>query len=350
MRTNKQDERRTKSFVIANPMFDTVFKRLMENDRVVKFFIGTLLEAEVLSVDIRPQEYTHKSDDARKKSKKDKMDEKDDSDDDNSIAGLAYSIYRVDFVAIVKTKDKKDKKDKKILIEVQKGRDEDDVMRFRNYLGDQYKKEDIVDGESVVLPIITIYVLGFNLGKMNSPCIKVDRTYIDMLNKQTFDVQTPFLEKLTHDTYVIQTKRIALAHYRTKLEQLLGIFEQAHFIEENSEILKRYHQSDDDNKDVQFIASMLHEMGTDPEERKKIEDEAEALRTWEELYGRKLRKKDKVIEEKDKTIEEQDKVIEEKDKTIEKQDRALEEKDKALKEKDKALEELLKQVAELKNK
>jgi hypothetical protein len=53
MSTTKQEEKRTKSFMIANPMYDTVFKRLMENDRVVKFFIGTLLEEEVLSVDIR---------------------------------------------------------------------------------------------------------------------------------------------------------------------------------------------------------------------------------------------------------------------------------------------------------
>jgi hypothetical protein len=51
------EERRPKAFTIANPMYDTVFKRLMENDRVVKFFIGTLLEEKVLSVSIRPQEY-----------------------------------------------------------------------------------------------------------------------------------------------------------------------------------------------------------------------------------------------------------------------------------------------------
>lgn len=29
--------------VIANPIYDVVFKRMMENERVAKFFIGTLL-------------------------------------------------------------------------------------------------------------------------------------------------------------------------------------------------------------------------------------------------------------------------------------------------------------------
>lgn len=30
--------------IMADPFYDGVFNRLMENDRVVKFFIGTLLE------------------------------------------------------------------------------------------------------------------------------------------------------------------------------------------------------------------------------------------------------------------------------------------------------------------
>jgi len=30
--------------IIANTIYDVVFKRLMENDRVVKFFIGALLD------------------------------------------------------------------------------------------------------------------------------------------------------------------------------------------------------------------------------------------------------------------------------------------------------------------
>jgi hypothetical protein len=33
--------------VIANPIYDVVFKRMMENDKVAKFFIGTLLEQTV---------------------------------------------------------------------------------------------------------------------------------------------------------------------------------------------------------------------------------------------------------------------------------------------------------------
>ena len=44
--------------VIANPIYDAVFKRLMEDNRIAKFFIGTLLEQIIESVEVKPQEFT----------------------------------------------------------------------------------------------------------------------------------------------------------------------------------------------------------------------------------------------------------------------------------------------------
>jgi hypothetical protein len=34
----------SKKMIIANPIYDVVFKRLMENEWMAKFFIGTLLD------------------------------------------------------------------------------------------------------------------------------------------------------------------------------------------------------------------------------------------------------------------------------------------------------------------
>jgi len=33
--------------IIANPIYDVVFKMLMENEKVAKFFIGTFLEQNI---------------------------------------------------------------------------------------------------------------------------------------------------------------------------------------------------------------------------------------------------------------------------------------------------------------
>ena len=49
--------------IIANPIYDVVFKRMLENERVAKFFIGTLLEQTVRAVQVKPQEFTHFNED-----------------------------------------------------------------------------------------------------------------------------------------------------------------------------------------------------------------------------------------------------------------------------------------------
>jgi hypothetical protein len=44
--------------IIANPIYDVTFKRLLENDRAAKFFIGAILGCEVLSLVPMTQEQT----------------------------------------------------------------------------------------------------------------------------------------------------------------------------------------------------------------------------------------------------------------------------------------------------
>jgi hypothetical protein len=45
--------------VIANPIYDVVFKRMMENEKVAKFFISTLLDTAIETIEVKPQEYTY---------------------------------------------------------------------------------------------------------------------------------------------------------------------------------------------------------------------------------------------------------------------------------------------------
>ena len=41
--------------IIANPIYDVVFKRLMENERIAKFFISTLLDETVVDLSIKSE-------------------------------------------------------------------------------------------------------------------------------------------------------------------------------------------------------------------------------------------------------------------------------------------------------
>ena len=285
--------------VIANPIYDVVFKKMMENDRVAKFFIGTLLSQTIENVEVKPQEFTYT----------------------DELAGLA--VFRLDFIATIKTESGELKK---ILIEIQKARNHIDLMRFRNYLAEQYKKEDKIGNTKVVLPITTIYILGFKLPEIETPCLKVERNYKDLVNNKTINGKSDFVEKLTHDCFIVQVDRITNS-YSTKLEKLLSLFEQQHFIDDKKITKEFTHKLD--TEDIKLTADILHFSGTNPAERKKIETEQEAWRTVNAIV-QDLRdtigENKKVIDEKDKVIDEKDKFIDEKDKIIQELMKKIEEK------------------------
>jgi hypothetical protein len=114
---------------------------------------------------------------------------------------------------------------KNVLIELQKSNLPYDIMRFRRYLGEQYKKVDEVlveDGtlSKESLPIITIYFLGFYISKTLPAVIKVDRRYIDVLGGKDIEERNDFIEQLSHNSYVIQVPGLKL-QMSTSLEWVL---------------------------------------------------------------------------------------------------------------------------------
>jgi hypothetical protein len=340
MHTEKEENKKQNgTCLIANPIYDTVFKKLMENNRIAKFFISTILKEEVVSVVVCPQEFTYKK-------------EKDKPTD------VGYSIFRLDFMATIKTKQGENKK---ILIEVQKSWDESDLTRFRSYLGEQYTRTEIIDGQETVLPIIVIYVLGFNLEGVPYASLRCGRFFTELQGENIVSVKSKFIECTNHDSYIIQTKRIKDARCRSRLDELLSLFEQDHFIWEKTEIGKEYlHQSEDE--DIQLITSVLQEMIADPKEREEIEKEAEALRIIDNLFGKtnrkqkkeleeqkkELKQKDKELEKKDKELEEQKKELKEQKKELEEQKKEIKEQKKELKQKDKEIEKLREDFGEVK--
>ena len=144
----------------------------------------------------------------------------------------SFGIFRLDFVATIKTGENDYKK---FLIEIQKARKQADVMRFRKYLAEHYKKEDEVitgDGKQImILPIVTIYLLGFNLPEVETAVVKINRQYIDCIDRKILTGKNDFIEKLTHDCFVVQILRIE-GRIQNKLDKLLNFFEQKHFIDE----------------------------------------------------------------------------------------------------------------------
>lgn len=91
---------------IANPLYDTAFKYLMENNKLAKKIVSLIIEEDVEELVLQNQEHSY-------------VDEK---------RGLRF--VRVDFKAIIRQPDGTRKK---VLIELQKSKSEAEALRFRRY-------------------------------------------------------------------------------------------------------------------------------------------------------------------------------------------------------------------------
>ncbi|MDR2693042.1 MAG: hypothetical protein LBB74_02360 [Chitinispirillales bacterium] len=237
--------------IIANPIYDVTFKRLLENDRAAKFLIGTIMGCEVLSLVPTTIERTEPVKDAP-----------------------TVSLFRMDFAATIVTKDEGEKR---VLIEMQKAKLLNDVFRFRKCLGNEYADSK--------LPIVAIYILGFPLS-VDSPAFGNVPKYRDLQTGEEIRVRDLFVEGLAHSAYFIQTTRIKPS-LNTKIDKLLSIFEQAHFIGDGT-TMKDYLLEVDD-PDVKGMVNILEHVAADPERRKELEKERYYQEAMEGTFGEKDR-------------------------------------------------------------
>ncbi len=188
---------------IANPIYDTAFKYLMQNDRIAKKVLSTLLECEILELTIEQQEIVV-------------VDE-----------SRGLKLYRLDFSATIVDETGKPQK---VLIELQKSKLPTNALRFRTYLGTAYAKREMVVNEMGVeeiriYPIISIYILGYNVVDIPYLAINIDNKITNTVTKEEVEVTSDFVDLLTHKTRIIQIRRLSKER-RTRLERFLMLFNQ----------------------------------------------------------------------------------------------------------------------------
>jgi hypothetical protein len=312
--------------IIANPIYDVVFKYLMANLDVARGVISTIIEEEIVVLDFKSQEHTHKLDKTDLKKLK--------TGDEIDVKELTY--YHLDFIARIKMKTGDYRN---VLIELQKSNLPPDIMRFRRYLGEQYKKEDEVEDEEGIvsregLPIITIYFLGYKISETLPGVIKVNRDYIDVLGGgKKIEERSDFIECLTHDSYVIQ---IPLLHVelKTELERVLSVFQQENFIGDTFR-LKRY-EYEVSGQLLELILKQLQKAAADSELLKQIEEEENALHEVEAIQRtlvKKLKQKDKELVQKDKELDRSKKELDQSRKELDEKERYIQELEEKLNEK-----------------
>jgi len=201
---------------IANPIYDVVFKYLMEDSKVAKIFLSTLTGLEIVHLEFMPQELVLD----KKQTKNNKF-----------LTALHLSVYRLDFSARIREADGSEKL---IIIELQKSKFAHEPLRFRKYLGKQYMNDSLfqwiqdVSGKKskTGIPILPIYILGERLpGFDHIPIISVDKCIRDLYTKEILGESNHFIETLFHNGIIINVP--ALSHKRrNELEVLLSIFDQ----------------------------------------------------------------------------------------------------------------------------
>lgn len=248
---------------IANPIYDSVFKYLMEDERIAKILLSALLKKEVVAVEMRRNEYT------------------------NGVRDN-ISMFRIDFGAHVKEPDGTIRL---VLIELQKTWLETETLRFRQYLGAQYSNPENVPSENnkdgYAIPMVAIYLLGHRVGDINVPVLYVKHKAYDYDgNVVTDGIPDPFVESLIHDSIIVQ---IPLLHgqVNNRLEKVLSVFDQSQKNGSDRHVLNVNDTPFDDDDDMQYLlrrllmaaanAQLRQEMNVEDEYFKALEDRDTAL-------------------------------------------------------------------------
>ncbi|MCW5921003.1 MAG: hypothetical protein KIS77_01575 [Saprospiraceae bacterium] len=298
---------------IANPIYDVVFKYLMNDEKVAKLLLSAIIGREVVSLEFRPTEH-------------------------HFPVGELLAVLRMDFSARIVDENGEQEL---VIIELQKAKLASDIMRFRRYLGEQYaNKENMVREPAPeypyrkALPILSIYFLGHTLEHTKAPVVRVNRHYIDAATGEQIREKEEFIESLTHDSIIIQIPYLK-GHRRTELEQLLALFDQSgttddpHFIAVNEhELPERYRP----------LLRRLQKAIADPTIRQSMDAEDDLIEEIKD-YQRLISEKERIILEKERTISEKERTISEKERTISEKERTISEKERTILEKEQAMQE-----------
>lgn len=276
---------------VANPIYDSVFKYLMEDERIARTVLSALLKKEVVEVQIRRNEYTN-------------------GYRDN------ISMFRIDFGARIREKDGSLRL---ILIELQKTWLETETLRFRQYLGAQYANpENMVHEEErppYGLPMVAVYILGHKVGNINVPVLYVNHKSYDYDGHEvTEGLPDPFVDSLIHDSIIVQ---IPLLHgqINNRLEKVLSVFDQTNKEKDNRQMVKLDEANYQDDADMQYILRRLIMASADAQLRQDMNVEDE--------YFQAIEDRDTAIMSRDKVIKEKDKQILQKDQQLSEQSRQL---------------------------
>ncbi|OZT04801.1 hypothetical protein [Prevotella sp. 885] len=271
---------------VANPIYDSVFKYIMEDERIAKTMLSALLKKEVVHVTVRPHEYSNTTRDT-------------------------LSMFRIDFAATVRECEGDVEKNRVVLIELQKTWLNTETLRFRQYLGAQYSNKSNIreeDEKGFAYPMVAVYLLGHRVGNINEPIVYVNHDVFDYNGNIVKEgSEEPFVESLTHNSIIVQ---IPLLHgnVNNRLEKVLSVFDQTQVEGNTQQVLKIDEDKYADDNDMLYVLHKLTAAAANSEMRQDMNVE-------DEYY--------KAIEDRDTAIMQRDKILKEQEEQLSQQNEQL---------------------------
>ena len=351
--------------IIPNPIYDVVFRYLMQDYDSAMIILSTLINEKIIKLDFRPITYAKKKTEEENVRQIEKIKNK-------RSEKLKYEALSGDFET--KIKDPKTEKDIKlvhldftaiielpdgteemVMIELQKVENDSDIFRFREYIAENLmkkRKQEVIDPDTNKLKeiethyrLIPVFILNFAIeNEIKDLMIRTKQLKSGIFTNKNFETKNQFIEELSYEIYVAQLPYLNEIdkscyendEYKSKLYALLKLFDQdainkgnEHrlrlakkiFPKELNRVIKRLQSADIDNPDLE-----KHMKAEDHYLRQLLERDNK-ISFFKLKYSQTAKKLDSTTKELDN-----EKIIsKEKDIALGEKDIALEEKDKELK-------------------
>ena len=330
METAIQNSGESDFIIIPNPIYDVVFKYLLEDPDSAMIVISTLINENIKNLRLEP--VTH----AEKKEKQESTILQDPTTKDD------LRLFHLDFTATVVLPDGSEEL---IMIELQKASEPEDIFRFKRYISKNFQKKqqvEIIDPVTQAIKIvqrpirlIPVFILNFRIeNEINDLLIKMSRIKEGIFKNRLLHKHIEFIDNLSYDMLVVQLPNILYItevdcqddDYKGKLFALLKLFDQTSRVMDNEHrlrlirkffpgfldrVIRRLQSADIDNPYLE------EKMFAEDEYLKALTDRDNKISFFQEQLEKTSEQLEKTSEQLEKTSVQLDKTSEQLEKTSE---------------------------------
>jgi len=361
MENVNQNINETDYIVIPNPIYDVVFRYLMQDYDSAMIILSILINEKIKKLDFQPLSFTKKTtiaeynEQIEEKINKHFEKERQKIIADNSLSELEKNIaineiiikdpvtgkdvklLHLDFVAVI---EKETGEEEMVMIELQKVAIETDIFRFKQYIAENFQKKrklkktdpDTEQEIEIELPyrLLPIFILNFKIeDEISDLMIKTRQIKSGVFTGKEIDKRNEFIDHLSYELYVVQLpylhqiEKLDIENndYKQKLFALLKLFDQRAKKTDNEyrlrlfrrmfpgfldRVIKRLQTADIDNPNLE------KQMQAEDHYLKPLLQRDNKI-AWFKLNQKRiemeLKDKDKALQDKDKALQDKDKMI-----------------------------------------